>query len=605
MFGKRHFTLRLLAGIALLSLGGTAGVAGQAGLAHAQTAKYLTVNTTADNAGDTCVGGHVCSLRGALDQANDNQGTTYNIYVPYGHYNTCDTLFIAGGAIVNLNGANQRGVIINADGENNGCDSYNHRGFVLYQDDSSSYPTVTMQNLTIEGAHVSGTKYAPQPYDGAGIAQGSGTLSLSNATITNNNTGDADGGGLYLDPTGADTLSNVTVSNNYAFNGGGIFLAGGSLTINGGTFLNNNACTNSYDASTHTTSCISNVITGGIVTDRLNPDFHTGGGIDIAQSASATITSATVRGNSAGNALCGGGSGGGIEGAGSLDLNRSTVSGNFAYFIAPDESPYYRSGRGGGVRINRTSSFAEIDNSTISANYAGNEGGGIFFGTTLTTRNDRIINNQAGGSPAGVTLTPSPTATIVTDCITGCGTAPSAVSGLGGGIAADHDMLDVVLYNLTDTASYISGNKAVDADNTYNGAECSSVGGAIYIDYNATATLTGTHVISNAACDGGGSFQVAEESDVTTPSPQLTFNNAYVYQNKAGDDGGGMNVVNDLNCAGVYLVVYNTRVVDNTAGTDGGGAWVSNGGLQVSGYGGFSGNHPDNIAPPSALLCDE
>ncbi|MGH2449657.1 MAG: hypothetical protein ACRDFS_13785 [Chloroflexota bacterium] len=608
-----HVPLRLIAGLVLLvpalmvgyaslhpGLTSAAGGKGWHSLAVvsdtgstpvAGTTIYLRVTTTVDDdVADDCAGSDPCSLRAAIEIADSNSGVT-NIYVPSGHYLLCgnddDTgegaLHITGSGTVNINGASQRGVVIDASPA--GCD-FNHHAFDL---GLTGNPTVTMRNLTLTGARKKTASL------GGALYQNAGTLSMTSVTVTNNGT-ETNGGGMYLSPTGTDTLTAVTVTNNFAQNGGGIYLAGGALVINGGTYSNNTACSNTYDPTTFAITCAV-VVPLAITTDLPSPsDFSTGGGIDIAPGATATITSATIKGNSAGSAACGGGSGGGIEDGGSLTLNRSTVSGNFAYFVLN----LYRTGRGGGIRVNATSTYAEIDNSTISNNYAGYEGGGIFMGNTLTTSNDRIINNQAGGSPAGVTLiTPD---SIVADCGPSCN-VPVAFYGAGGGIAGDHssDVTPVGLYSLTDTASYISGNKAVPADNSWNGGECESFGGALYLGEDVSATLTQTHLISNDACTGGGSYQyVTSDGSPSTKVPQLTYTNSYVYQNQAGGNGGGMYVDGNDNCGVNYLALSYTRVVNNTAGAGpgtghGGGIYSDGSSIQVNPLSFVTSNHPDNI----------
>ncbi len=98
-------------------------------------------------------------------------------------------------------------------------------------------------------------------------------------------------------------------------------------------------------------------ITGGDVSD----EQQAGGGIYVASQGQLTVVETTIDGNAAA-------SGGGIYSAGSLIVERSTITGNDA--IGPEP------GDGGGVFV--SGGAATIENSTISANDSSNEGAGLY-----------------------------------------------------------------------------------------------------------------------------------------------------------------------------------------------------------------------------------
>jgi protocatechuate 3,4-dioxygenase beta subunit len=126
----------------------------------------------------------------------------------------------------------------------------------------------------------------------------SGTVSISEVTITNGNNG-GNGGGIVN--AGTLTVTNSTISGNSASGGqlygGGIYNIG-TLTVTNSTFSGNSV-----------------LDSGG--------NFGGGGG-GIFNQGTLTVTNSTFTGNSAGA-----GGGGGIVNNGTLTVTNSTVSGNF------------------------------------------------------------------------------------------------------------------------------------------------------------------------------------------------------------------------------------------------------------------------------------
>ncbi|MGH2449660.1 MAG: CSLREA domain-containing protein, partial [Chloroflexota bacterium] len=416
--------LRLFAGIALLGLGVPAGLVSQAGAAHAQAPVYLTVNTTADNlVGDCTPSGSPCSLREAVQYFIEHSGDTVNVYIPSGTYHLTSALNVSGYAngTLNLNGASESRVVIDAQGTS--------RAFVI-----SGSISVTMRNLTIENGYVSAN-------NGGGIQQNGAALSLTSVTVTGSVAYNGNGGGMFLAPANTDTLTAVTVDGNGATNGGGIYVASGTVDMAGGTVENNIACTA--------------VVGGNNIGCIPNGAASKGGGIQ--NGAKLNITSATIKDNWAGLPGYGNGYGAGIENEGTLTVDKSTISGNDAF----DGTS---SGHGGGVENNGSAVSASISDSTIESNFAGQSGGGIYSAAPLTTFNDRILNNQAGGCPSGIACSFSGCATITDICLT-TDVPATVANGYGGGI-------DMATGSATERASYISGNVAVDSNASLAGTYC-------------------------------------------------------------------------------------------------------------------------------------
>jgi hypothetical protein len=170
---------------------------------------------------------------------------------------------------------------------------------------------------------------------GGGI-RNSGTLTVTQSTVSGNTA--EEGGGGYN--SGTLTMFESTVSGNAAglglphrwAMGAGIYNTG-SLTINRST------------------------VTGNIVTD---PYWAKGGGICNYKTGGVTINNSTVSYNQANIACsCSGSYGGGIDNAGTLAINNSTISENF---IGQLGDAY-----GGGIDNTGT---LTINNTTISHNTA-------------------------------------------------------------------------------------------------------------------------------------------------------------------------------------------------------------------------------------------
>ncbi len=253
--------------------------------------------------------------------------------------------------------------------------------------DIASGVTVSISGLTVKGGF-SGS-VGVNGLIGGGIYN-SGTLNLTNSTITGNSTGagrsysvgtgsaggdGGDGGGIYN--VGTLNLTNSTISKNTAGaaadclqicgrggNGGGIY-NGGMLNVTNSTISGNSA--------------------------GAAPMFATpGNGGGIFTSDSTNVADSTLSGDSAGN-------GGGIYGSALMIITNSTISGDSA-------------GNGGGIF---TSGSTNVADSTLSGNSAPEGGGGIDNGGTLTINNSTLASNSA----------------INGDCA-----LPQALVGGGGGI---------------------------------------------------------------------------------------------------------------------------------------------------------------------------
>jgi hypothetical protein len=188
-----------------------------------------------------------------------------------------------------------------------------------------------------------------------------GALSLTNSEIRENH-GANFGGGIFNAASNATAkLTNTVLSDNVADEGGGIYILGGSLTLNSSTVKNN-----------------SGRFGGGIVT------FcdHPGG------SSKVTIINSTVSNNTGGAGI----SSEAQAGSTIVTLTNSTVSSNLGYGI-------WNIGVGNGMALLR------LTNTTVSNNSAAPFGGpsglqniSLFGGTATAEISNTIFNANFSGS---------------------------------------------------------------------------------------------------------------------------------------------------------------------------------------------------------------
>lgn len=217
-------------------------------------AATITVSTTSD----VVANDGQCSLREAITAANTNTASgaaggecaagsgADTISVPAGTY----TLTIATGITIStdltLSGVGPSSTIIQ---RATAPGVAFQRVFVI-----GSGATVTISGLTMRHGRVTGF--------GGGI-HNSGTLTLTNSTVSDNIARDPFGGngGGILNQTGATlALTNSTVSGNTAtLQGGGIF-SNGTLTITNSTFSNNSASNGGGIASFGTAQLVNTII---------------------------------------------------------------------------------------------------------------------------------------------------------------------------------------------------------------------------------------------------------------------------------------------------------------------------------------------------------
>ncbi len=475
-------------------------------------------------------------------------GTTYNL----GDIN--NQLVISNTAGVTLQG---NGATINA--------AANNRLFVI-----NAGSDVLFKDLTLQGGNVSS---ATADVQGGAIKNIGGKVTLSNVTVQNNA---------------------VQASNNNAASGGGVYVsAGGTLTIQSSSRIDNNSAL----------GFTANGIEG----------YAYGGGVYLTGSSVLTIADSSVSGNTAqgGDATSGSankGYGGGIYsyGAASLSITNSHIDGNHALggngivTAAGQGGADGEAGKGGGLYVNGDGWKVTISGSTLSNNeaiggygatgmtgdkggYGGNaSGGGAFIdgdGVSFKLLSSSISDNTARAGAGG------------SGGIEG-GNGGNGANVYGGGIDFEgHTALWTIL------GSNFSGNQAIagagglggDGSNGANGGDGGKGGyggdakGGGFEFYNSpsSAAITNSSFTGNSSIGGqaggggqGGSGGAAgnggKGGDART----------------AGDGrGGGIDVYDDF-----PLTLINTTLGGNIAqGGDAGAAGLGGAGGAARGADGAAG----------------
>ncbi|MGH9269839.1 MAG: CSLREA domain-containing protein, partial [Ilumatobacteraceae bacterium] len=215
----------------------------------------------------------------------------------------------------------------------------------------------------IDGSQLSGNSTGPGPGNGGGLhLTGAGEVRVDRSAINANNA-EAEGGGLWNSATGTMVVDRSTFSQNVAAGvdpdqgGGALFNDGGSL-----------------------------VVTRSVLSDNSAPGPGGSGGGILNNKGTLEVSRTTIEGNEARRA------GGGIEAnIGQTSLDRVELL---------DNETGNNPGNGGGLHITGAGQV-DIDRGTVTGNSATNEGGGLWnssTGTLIATRT-KVTGNTAPAGP--------------------------------------------------------------------------------------------------------------------------------------------------------------------------------------------------------------
>lgn len=290
-----------------------------------------------------------CSLREAIQSINN--GSDFGGCTASGSYGASDTVTLSTGTY-NLTIA--------------GNENSNTQGDL----DINTNMTITgagMNNTIIDAGGSGGTAQ-----DRVMHVTGAYTVSINDLTLTGGySTASTSGGGLFLASTPNVSLNGVKVDSNTVINavgvcrGAGIYIAGGSLTIQNSEISNNDL----------------NLVFSGSATCQ-------GSGI-YASSSTINISSTSISNNAAIGSIV---QGGGIysSGSGDIIIDTTTINNNTLTGTAL---------QGGGYYYSRTSGTATVTNSTISENTS-NNGRDLYFSSanSLSFLNVTITSSTAAST---------------------------------------------------------------------------------------------------------------------------------------------------------------------------------------------------------------
>jgi CSLREA domain-containing protein len=285
--------------VSVLVVGAAVGICGGQAVAEANT---LVVNSTADavnadpGGGKCATAAGTCTLRAAVQAADAEPGAS-TIIVPAGRYVlTIPPVLPAGRGTVDLPDPNAGDLAITGTltikgaGPGKTIIDGNHldRVFSVWYTGSAS-----LSGMTVTGGDATsgGTN---QEIDAGGGILNQGKITLDDMELVGN-TADG-GGGMFSFPTTVPVIENTLITDNQAFEGGGLRLDGG------GTIINTTVTGNSLYPSLSPTQILKKPI---YTVGPLVPEISGwGGGIDNRGTANLTIVNSTITDN---HAIKGGG----------------------------------------------------------------------------------------------------------------------------------------------------------------------------------------------------------------------------------------------------------------------------------------------------------
>jgi hypothetical protein len=341
--------------------------------------------------------------------------------------------------------------------------------------------TLALSGVTVKSNEALGSNGTGENAYGGGIYVAAGSVTLTNDTLSSNNAvggyggagatssgvvlgpggsgGAGSGGGLYV-ASGSVTVTNDTLSSNHAVggnggpggggagatssgvvlgpygsggagSGGGLYVAGGSVTLNNDTLSSNQAVGGNGGNGDYVWTGGNGVPQGG---SGGSGGAGSGGGLYVAAGA-VTLSNDTLSSNNAGGGNGGNGGGGGGTGYGGRILFGNGGPGG--------------AGSGGGLYA--AAGTVTLTNDTLSSNQAGGGNGGLFGGGT---------GSASGGAAVGggIDNAAGPGALQIYDTILADDTANTAGPDLDGSVTS-------LGYDLIGNATGGSGFAASDLVN--------------------------------------------------------------------------------------------------------------------------------------------
>jgi len=474
-------------------------------------------------AASVCSGGaNDCSLRGAVQVANANPGST--ITIPAGTViltsngaggGGCDGNTIGDLGIntsTTINGAGSASTII----LQNGSSPATNQDRVMCLNEPFSLNVIySFSGMTISGGRDNTS------FGAAAIVAGEkgNALTLTNVVISNNQSTGANVGGGAIQILGGDlTLNTCTIGGSAAPGAFGARSNSAADLAKGNTNSTSSGAGIGFDPSAPTHDASTGVFTSTGTTFGRNVAGNNGGGITLftasfnghtAGTGSASFGTSTFSNNSAAN-------GGGIE---NESFNATVATTSFTSNAATGASP---AGHGGGIHVGGGTGFL-LDGTNPSITFTGNTatvGGGSV--STNGLLNVAGTNTTIGGSVevetngtwtnnTGSVLNPTDI-----NVLGGTFNCNNSTMNVSGNLTIGHETTKGAIFNANTGIINIQGNLSVDLNNGGSGTIGQFNAGTGTFNFNGSVAQSITNVPSTIT------FNNLTDSNVTQP---LTLNN--------------------------------------------------------------------------------
>ena len=451
----------------------------------------------------------------------------------------------------------------------------------LIGSDSANAPIELDENVILEN------NYANQ--GGAIYLYNQGTLTINGATIQNNKSKNS-GGAIFASGTTTNTINIISgsISNNTAVSGGAIYAKSTTITISGGTF-DANASTNN-GGFINTESDVDITVTGGELT---NTNTSWNGAFMISAGCSLTITGGKFN-NNKNKVIYASGTGATVE-----------VSGDDTEFSGNTSTS-------GGVFLIRNASLT-INGGSYTNNSATSYYGGVIdteAGATITINGGTFSGNTA--KAYGGVINAVKEGTVVN--ITG-----GTFTGNTGTVRAGVIFADTkAVVNISGTPKFtdnkaqhggaifaISSSQVNIEGGEFTGNTVSGNGAVIYVHTSSAVNITGGTFSGNTATSYGGVIFGYTNSTITIKDGSFSGNTAtgiggviYATGDSVIEINGGTYTENTAKNGAVIYVDTNSSATisagtftNNTASAEGGVIYLSSGTTSATITGGtFTGN---------------
>jgi CSLREA domain-containing protein len=244
---------------------------------------------------------------------------------------------------------------------------------------------------------------------GVYFEKGNASAVFDHVTVSNNNKdGLSQGGGIYLNTGTTTSITNSSFLSNTANEGGAIYARNATLDIQNSTFSGNSAGDDGgglflYDMQTNIDS---STFDGNFTAGTSNSDGGAIVNLGNGDTSALKITNSTLFGNTAnhgvGGAIKNQGSGGAVTDIATTTIVNSTIVGNNA--SASNTGGGIFAATAGGPEISTvTLSNSIVYGNTISTGTNGENCTSQNIGATITTNNHNLFQNLANDCTAGVT----------------------------------------------------------------------------------------------------------------------------------------------------------------------------------------------------------